>query len=94
MCFGLESTPRLQYKLSKVNYSPTTWGLVSHLSTYESPRMPHVSPGWGFPVTSALRLFNDVNNNKKGYLEKRGIITPNSNVCNTNKSTNKIHNRI
>ena len=24
----------------------------------------------------------------------RGIITPNSNVCNTNKSTNKIHNRI
>ena len=58
MCFGLESSPRLQYTLSKVNYSPTTWGLVSHLSTYKSPRMPHVSPGWGFPVTSALRLFH------------------------------------
>ena len=56
MCFGLESSPRLQYTLSKVNYSPTTWGLVSHLSTYKSPRMPHVSPGWGFPVTSALSL--------------------------------------
>ena len=47
MCFGLEYSPRLQYKLSKVNYSPTPWGLVSHLSTYKSPRMPHVSPGWG-----------------------------------------------
>ena len=45
-------------------------------------------------VTYISELFNDVNNNKKGYLEKRGIITPNSNVCNTNKSTNKIHNRI
>ena len=41
-----------------MNYSPTPWGLVSHLSTYKFPRMPHVSPGWGggwgFPVTSAL----------------------------------------
>ena len=47
MCFGLESSPRLQYKLSKVNYSPIPWGLVSHLSTYKSPLMPHVSSGWG-----------------------------------------------
>ena len=47
MCFRLESSPRLKYKLSKVNYSPTPWGLVSHLSTCKSPRMPHVSPGWG-----------------------------------------------
>ena len=47
MCFGLESSPRLQYKLSKVNYSPAPWGLVSHLSTYKSPRIPHVSPGSG-----------------------------------------------
>ena len=54
MCFGLESSPRLKYKLSKVNYSPTPWGLVSHLSPCKSPRMPHVSPGWEFPVTSAL----------------------------------------
>ena len=59
MCFGLESSPRLQYKLSKVNYSPTPWGLVTHLSTYKSLRMPHVSPGWGFPVTSALRAKED-----------------------------------
>ena len=51
---------RLKYKLSKVNYSPTPWGLVSHRSTCKSPHMPHISPawggggGWGFPVTGAL----------------------------------------
>ena len=35
-----------------MNYSPTPWGLVSHLSTCKSPRMPHVSPGWGGGVSS------------------------------------------
>ena len=44
MCFGLKSSPRLKYELSKVNYSPTPWGLVSHRSTCKSPHMPHVSP--------------------------------------------------
>ena len=29
----LESSLRLKYKLSKVNYSPTPWGLVRHLSS-------------------------------------------------------------
>ena len=47
MCLGLKSSPRLKYKLSKVDYSPTPWGLVIHRSACKPPRMPHVSPGWG-----------------------------------------------
>ena len=58
MCLGLKSSPRLKYKLSKVDYSPTPWGLVIHWNTCKPPRMPHVSPGWGggggFPLTGAL----------------------------------------
>ena len=45
MRFRLKSSPPLKYKLSKVNYSPTSWGLVSRLSTCNSPCMLHVSPG-------------------------------------------------
>ena len=70
MCFGLESTPRLKYKLSKVKYAPTLWGLVSHdhLSPCQSPRMPYVSPGWeggGFQrkVHWKVRFSNDKINN-------------------------------
>ena len=47
MCLGLKSSPRLKYKLSKVDYSPTPWGMVIHRSTCKPPRMPHVSLGWG-----------------------------------------------
>ena len=68
MCCALESTPRLKYELSKVNYAPTLWGLVSHLSTCHSPRMPHVSPGWeggGFQRQGhwKVRFSNDKTNN-------------------------------
>ena len=60
MCFVLKSSPRLKYKLSKVNYSPTPWGLVSHRSTCKSPHMPHVSPGWvGVGVSSDRCIRND-----------------------------------
>ena len=48
MCFRLYSSPHLKYKLSKVKLCPHPLG------TCKSPRMSHVSPGWGFPVTSAL----------------------------------------
>ena len=62
MCLGLKSSPRLKYKLSKVDYSPTPRRLVIHRSTCKPPCMPHVSPGWGgggfhwqvhYPATSA-----------------------------------------
>ena len=37
--FRLESSP---YKLSKVNYSPTPWWLVSHRNTCKSPRQTDI----------------------------------------------------
>ena len=59
-CLGLKSSPRLKYKLSKVDYSPTPWGLVIHRSTCKPPRMPHVSPGWGGGVgVSIARCITD-----------------------------------
>ena len=63
-----DSTPRLKYKLSKVNYAPTLWGLVSHLSTCQSPSMPHASPAWeggGFQRQGhwKVRFSNDKTNN-------------------------------
>ena len=63
-----DSTPRLKYKLSKVNYAPTLWGLVSHLSTCQSPSMPHASPAWeggGFQRQGhwKVRFSNDKINN-------------------------------
>ena len=83
MGFRLESSPRLK-KLSTVNYSPTPWGLVSHLSTCKSPRMPHVSPGWGGGVgvssdkciSHVLKTLEIASQKNCAVLNNSGLIKP------------------